>query len=210
VATGGKLLPTGVLDLGRKPSSVVPQRFAFETLPPSMLAENAAEAAARAHARVPAPVGPPGPGSGLVVLPVARVTEHGFSPVTQEVVIGAEDADGTAFEIRQRYLSRAAGGIDALLSALDGPERLCWVAGTAEAGAELELRPTGLVFEAEDGARRMVQPSVDPAVPGRDPSDGGQQSPNGGVTRDPIRELIAELQSALGDSLGLRTRFVMG
>jgi hypothetical protein len=38
-------------------------------------------------------------------------------------------------------------------------------------------------------------------VPGRDPSDGGQQSPNGGVTRDPIRELIAELQSALGDSL---------
>jgi hypothetical protein len=200
VATGGTRAPTGVLDLGRRPASVVPQAFAFDaTLHPAVLAAGAGDAAARIAAEPPPAVAARGPGRGLLVVPVARVLAAGFAVAEHAVVVRAEDAAGAPVVVRHAYATRGAGGVEALLAALEGPEALRWVAGFARAAGEgVELRPTGLVFEAADGTRRMVQPWVDPA-PGdaAGPVDAPAAEGEPGADPGPL----ADLDAALGELL---------
>lgn len=207
IATGGVRTPSDRLRLGRSPAALSPQSYDWEALLRApVLVAGAAEARAVRTAAVPSSLGPRTSGANLVVIPVGAVAEAGFHVATQSVVALASDRDGAQLLIAHPFSQRAAGGADRLLAALgearEGSATLRFVSGYVSVqGAVPVLAPIGVVVEATDGQRRLVQPWVDTGPPS--PAEGFDSAPAQAIApgQPDVREHLLELQAELGNLL---------
>lgn len=201
--TGGARSPAGRLRLGRRAAALAAQRFDWgELLRPPVLVDGVAETRAIASAALPGPLGPRAAGASIVVLPLASIEQAGFHTNSGSVLALARDQHGAEVVITHRFSSRAAGGSERLLARLaavrDGAAAVRFVAGEAAIrGAQIEVRPIGVVVEHGDGQRELVQPWIDrgDAAAGMTITPAAIQAPPGAPA---VAELIGDLQQELG------------
>ncbi len=186
-SAAGELLP------GRSLAAVHPQPFRWEELRPPLFAEDFAEVAARLGARPPRSLRPRTLADDLCVVPLAAVEDAGFAGWDQVVRARLRDASGGEARLRFPYMSRGAGGCDALLAALRRPEPPRFIAARARLAGGLVLEPLGLVLE-EAGVRRLLAPWIAVRPPEIEPLAASGEEPAAAPGYiDQLRVALAEL-----------------
>jgi hypothetical protein len=203
---GGKRNAAGRLTLGRTPAVTQPDGLRWESLRPTVLMEDIADAIARLASLPPALLGPRRRAESVLVLPVQKMEGFHFDPREHAVVAEFRDSNGATALLRHPWTSRARQGSAILIQRLnEGPPR--WVSAHAHlAGGKLHLRPIALVFENADGQRHMVQPWVDAPESGNDAEADDIGTAMQEETGSAIHRLAAQILDESGDLmiLGLR------
>lgn len=190
---GGKRTPGCRLALPRTGVSAQPQAFAWEKLRPPILSESFAETAALLALLPPRTLRPRRVTEDVFVFAVRGAKHAHFDSARQLIIAELEDALGGTATLAHPFSSRAAGGTEALLAALEQGESLKFLSGRAKAtGGGLVIEPLCAVFE-RDGERVAVQPWIDP----RTTSVAGNFSSSRGAA--PAADILREWLQTLGE-----------
>gem|GEM_PF-433555 len=179
VIQGAKRTPNRRLVLGRRPSALHSQAFAWEKLRPPVLVGDFAALDAQRASLPPTALRPRRVTEDLYVLEVAQVEDVTYDPISQTIQATLRDAQGGAAQLRHPYTTGGQAGFEGLLATLEAvdanrsenqaatghdPLSVKYVAGRVQrSGAGLVIAPTCVVFETPQG-RKALQPWVDRAA----------------------------------------------
>ncbi|MBM9502820.1 hypothetical protein JWG44_21435 [Leptospira sp. 201903071] len=194
VAASIKKTASGILQFGNKAISN-PHTFRFEFLHEEIYYDDFKNAIRTISKRPPRALGPRSAAGNFLVLKTHRFEEPYFDEVFQRLRFEVQDKNGTVADVSFPYYSRASDGLENLRHCLADSSLRYLCGAVSNISGQLHIQPVSAVIE-QNGKLTMLQPYLDRQTAN---PDHFSESEGFFFERDPLKEWIVEVESAISD-----------